>query len=131
MARPTYGELLGIARGDTSKLLAVLASGRRPDGTSFDAVAFADESITVSDSAVGLTEATYAPDGEDQATEATVVVVGQPIMLRYSGTEVTTTEGIPLAAGAVWVVSGAENIAQARLIRTGGTDATVYVLYGR
>lgn len=101
-----------------------IASGEIP-------VAFDDETITVSTVALGLDPDVYAPDGEDPATEATVVVSGQPIMLRDTGTEVTTTEGVPLAAGAVWLVEGAENIAQVRLIRTGGSDATVYVRYAR
>ena len=96
-----------------------------------DRSGFAYESITVSTSAVGPTEATYAPADESPATAVIISVETNGIRFRYDGGEPTSSIGHALASGATYELPGAVNVSQLRMIRSGGADATVHLTYER
>jgi|SRR5581483_7457631 len=93
--------------------------------------AFGYETLTVSTTALGPTSSVYAPSGQTPASVALIAVSAQGVNLRYDGGDPTATIGIPLAAGATFLVLGVANVAQIRLIRNGGADATVHLTYER
>jgi hypothetical protein len=80
------------------------------------------QQLTVSTTAVALT----VPAG---ATRAVCQVVAQPIRYRMDGTAPTSLIGYPAVATTVIEVNGMDNIKAFRAIRSGGTDATLEILY--
>jgi hypothetical protein len=92
---------------------------------------FGYESLTVSTAAVGPTVSVYAPTGEDPAEAVLISVESNGIRFRYDGGEPTSSEGHALAAGTTYLLAGVTNVAQLRLIRSGGADATVHLTYER
>jgi len=127
MAQMSYADALSLAKGDPVKLLAALVAGESVDGKPAQGSplsAFADETITVSTTAVGFTQATYA-----DAKAASMVTAGGPIRIRLSGSLPTSTIGYEAADGSSVDVEGAGDIANFRMIRSGGADVTVFVTY--
>ena len=93
--------------------------------------ACADEARTGSSTAVGPTEATYAPADEVAATCAFVTVADNPIRYRTSGDDPTASVGHEVASGGYFEVFGAENVANLRMIRSDTSDAEVFISYER
>lgn len=94
-------------------------------------VAFAFEQLTVSNAAVPLTAATYAPAGSHQADEARIIGETQAVRIRFDGADPTAGAGHLIPVGTEFVLRGASNIARARLIRATGADGAVSVTYSR
>jgi hypothetical protein len=93
-------------------------------------VAFAFETLTVSTTALGGTVATFAPDGELPAQSVLISVETNTIRFRYDGGDPSAALGHALAAGASYLLQGAENIANLKMIRA-SADATVMLTYER
>lgn len=93
--------------------------------------AFAYETITVSDSAVGFTAGTRQPTSALGAQAALVTVETQPIRIRMDGTDPTATVGHLLQDTDALVITGPNNVIKFRAIRDGGSDATILVTYFR
>lgn len=85
--------------------------------------AFADETIAVSSTAVGVTTATAR-----NAERMLITTEDAQIRIRYSGADPTASVGHLLEVGDVFVVCGAQNIIQFRAIRVSG-DAEIFVTY--
>ncbi len=85
------------------------------------------ESVTVSTAAIGLTAAKY-----ESATNAFITV--ETASVRYAttwNTVPTSSVGHQLDAGDTLTLESADEIADFRVIRMGGADATLRVSYGR
>lgn len=99
------------------------------------------EAITVSGSSIGPTPATIRTTTAtsplqgtadliaEWAVEAFVTVESNPIRYRLDGTAPTSSEGHLLNANDTLVVQGYTNIKNLKMIRQGGSDATVRVTY--
>ncbi len=96
-----------------------------------DLTAFAFESVTVSDTAGGLTAATYNPAANGRAQRAYITVETAQIRYRLDGTDPTASVGHILEVGDILIIDGNANIANANFIRTGGTSGTIRVTYER
>ena len=84
----------------------------------------AEESITVADSAIGLTAATLAGK-----TWARITNGAQPIRMAFTA-DPTTSAGEYLAAYEFRVLGDANNIRKVKFIRAGGTSSVINVQYG-
>lgn len=93
--------------------------------------AFADAAQTVSDTALSLADFTGFTQAQiDRASLMRITVNSNTVNFRYTGTAPTTnatTGGHPLAAGNTEVIIGQDNIRNFQVIRSGGTDAAVFV----
>lgn len=115
-------------------ILAVImvdSQGNVVDGSGTTMETFGSEPITVTATPIGPTASIYAPDGETPASQALVAVTTEGVFLQYDGSEVSASDGIPLSAGAVWEVNGVDDVENIRLVRSGGNDAEVFLLYRR
>lgn len=90
--------------------------------------AFAHEKITVSNSAVSLTTATYTTDGE-KAKRAIITVESAQLRYRYDGTAPTSSVGHLLNPFDVITILGSDNITNFKAIRAGSTDAAISCSY--
>ena len=95
------------------------------------ATAFAFESITVADSAIGCTAATVSPAGAPGSVRAVMTLETAQVRYRYDGTNPTSSEGHLLEIGETLVLEGAANIDRFRAIRTGSTSGVLKVTYER
>ena len=86
------------------------------------------ETVTVADTAIGLTSTTYAPTGRTQMTNCTARVESANIRIRVDGTAPTASVGLLVSAGDVFNVDGNADLATLKMIRTGSTSATVTFL---
>ena len=85
------------------------------------------EVLTCTNAVLLLTEAIYG-----DRTIARVQVQDQPIRFRYHGGDVpSATAGEVAIANAMIILENADEIAQFRAFRDGGTDATLEIHYGR
>jgi len=82
------------------------------------------ESVTVEDSAIGLTSATYL-----DATRAEMTLETAQIRFRADGTNPTSSEGHPVYVGDVIILDSAAQIAGFKAIRTGTTSGVLKVTY--
>lgn len=89
------------------------------------------EEVTVSTAAIGLTALTLNPGGTypDKIKGALIVVSAQPINFRIDGTDPTSAIGIPLVAGDILKIFGAQTLKQFKAIRSGASDAVLRVTY--
>lgn len=94
---------------------------------------FAFEPLTVGNSPVGFTEATYNPDPSvgHPAAQATIKVGGASIRYRTDGIDPSATIGILAEDGEVVTVEGNSDVQAIRFVRVGGSDATLQVEYSR
>jgi hypothetical protein len=92
--------------------------------------AYDAESITVSSTAVGFTDAKvkHADNGSIHPREATFRVETDSIRFRLDGTDPDATTGHLVAAGTTIRVIGEADILAFKAIRT-STDATIFVHY--
>lgn len=92
---------------------------------------FAYEAVTVSNSAIGLTKATYDPGQEHQkAIRALITVETANMRYTYDGTTPTSTVGHLVGNGDVVTLNGYGNIKRFKAIRT-DSDASIKVTYER
>ena len=84
------------------------------------------ESITVADTAIGLTSDTYG-----SATKAEMTLETAQIRVRKDGTDPTAAEGHPVEIGDIITLNSAADIATFKAIRTGGTSGVLKVTYSR
>jgi hypothetical protein len=89
---------------------------------------FADETLTVTNSATPLTVATYA--ASPGATWAVITVEDANLRWWASGATPTTTQGHLAQPGDVITLSDPNEIRRFRAIRAGDTDAVLQVSYG-
>jgi hypothetical protein len=83
------------------------------------------ETVTVADTALGLTSTTYAPAGKPQMQACTARVETAEIRIRWDGIAPTASVGLVLSALDTFTVTSNEDISQVKMIRTGATSATV------
>lgn len=91
-------------------------------------VGFGYEALTVSTVALALTSSEYV-SGDKKARIAYITVESNPINFTYEGTTPTSTVGHNLTAGSTLILEGYANIVAFRMIRSGGSDATVKITY--
>jgi hypothetical protein len=87
-------------------------------------VAFAFETVTVTNSAIGLTSGTYT-----NAIKAEMTLERFPIRVRTDGTDPTATEGHVIDEGSMITLEGTAEIAAFRAYRADVTDAILKVTY--
>ena len=93
---------------------------------------FAHESITVSNSSVGLTAATYSPGTQVLPTRGAIITVeDQNIRFRIDGSAPTTTVGHLAKNDDTITLGSIDDVVSFRAIRQGGVDATIKVSYKR
>ena len=85
---------------------------------------FAHETLTVADTAVGLTSATYS-----DATRAEMTLETAQIRMWADGTDPTASAGILVNVGDTIVLNSAAQIANFKAIRTGSTSGTLSIQY--
>ena len=82
------------------------------------------ESITVADSAIGLTAATYL-----EAIRAEMTLETAQVRIRGDGTNPTSSEGRIVEVGDQIILTSAAQIAGFKAIRTGSTSGVLKVEY--
>ncbi len=92
---------------------------------------YAYESITVGDSAVGLTADYLAPDGAAPPIAALLSLETAAIRFRMDGTDPTSSEGHLLASGDELTISSINALRAFRAIRDTETNGTLRVTYLR
>ena len=101
---------------------AVYIKGGTVDGEGL--TPFAHETLTVADTAVGLTSATYS-----DATRAEMTLETAQIRIWLDGTAPTASAGILVEIGDPIVLNSAAQIANFKAIRTGSTSGTLSIQY--
>ena len=91
-------------------------------GSSVDASAY--ESVTVADSAIGLTSGTYG-----DATKAEMTLESGQIRVRKDGTNPTSSEGHSVEIGGKINLYSAADIAAFKAIRTGSVSGILKITY--
>lgn len=97
-------------------------------------VGFAFETLTISNTAIGLTTNKYRPTGADAgkiAEKAFVTCEGGSVRYRYDGEDPTVTVGHILEAGGYLVLEGQNQMNLIKFIRKDGADATLQITYER
>ena len=82
------------------------------------------ESVTVEDSAIGLTSSTY---GKAQAAEMTLETA--QIRVRFDGTDPASDEGHIMEIGDVICLNSAGSLPRFNAIRTGPTSGVLKITY--
>lgn len=88
----------------------------------------AHEAVTVADSSIGFTTATYAAL-KCSHLRAVVTAEGGIMRYRYDGTAPTTTVGHLLSHGDTVIVEGGNNVKNFRAIRLGTKSGTLQTTY--
>lgn len=93
------------------------------------AAAYRTKMATISNSAVGISDAGWSWTAGDVAAadQAIITAHTQPVCMTWDGTTPTATTGMYIAAGGTVTVQGAVNVQNIKLIRQGGSDATVSI----
>lgn len=84
------------------------------------------ESVTVTDTAGGLTSATYTT-----AISALITVETANVRYRADGTNPTSSEGHLLRVGDILELESPDEIQRIRFIRTSGTSSVIKVTYSK
>ena len=82
------------------------------------------EELTVADSAIGLTSATYL-----DATRAEMTLETAQIRIWVDGTDPTASEGHLVEVGDIIILNSVAQIAGFKAIRTGGTSGVLKATY--
>ena len=91
--------------------------------------AYAQESITVSSTAIGFTNATInPPNGRDKPYKAVFVVEGDQIRFRVDGGDPTSSVGMLAEIGDIITISEQHDVENFKAIRI-TTDATIQPSY--
>ena len=91
--------------------------------------AYAQESITVADTAIGFTVATVLSTDPATPEQAVFVIETAQIRYRLDGGDPTTSVGLLGNVGDVVTVTGSHDVKNFRAIRTGATSATIQPHY--
>ena len=97
-------------------------------GLSASAAQYRFETITVANTAIGITETIHTPAGIPQMKACQLRVEGAEIRIRWDGTAPTATVGIPVEVLEIVTLTGHQDISQLQMIRTTATSATVSVM---
>jgi hypothetical protein len=108
-------------------LLLRAAHAQTCPGMTVQATPFAEEAVTVSSTAIGLTAATYQT-AASVATLATIQVQNAPVSVRVVGAP-TTSDGRFMASWSSFTICGLDSIAAFRAIRLSSTNARLWVSY--
>ncbi len=92
---------------------------------------FAQEEITVSTAAVGLTAATYVMTGWGNAQRAVIQVLTAGIRCRIDGANPTSSTGFAESVGSSFELTSEAEIVNFKAIRSGAADAKIIVAYYR
>ena len=92
---------------------------------------FAFESLTISNTSVGLTTATFAPSGQPPAVYASGRLETNPARYRSDGVAPTAAVGVLINSSDGVEVCGEQNLRAVRFIRQGAADATLQIVYYR
>lgn len=92
-------------------------------------LAYDYESITVADTAIGLTAGKLTT--ERRPIQAFITVETAEIRYRWDGTDPTTSEGHLLQPMDTLIVEGVGNMSLIKFVRTGATSGTLKVSYLR
>jgi len=92
---------------------------------------FTQEEITVTDTATGLTVATYAATGWGNAQRAIVQVLNASVRIRTDGTTVTNSTGFAESPGSSFELTSEAEIVNFSAIRVGSNSAKLIVTYYR
>lgn len=95
-----------------------------------DLTPFAFEEISVSSTAIGLTQATAFPDGVKGADMAVVTIEDDAVRYRDDGLDPTATVGQIAAVDTSLTIRGAASLKKVKFIRV-TTDADINVTYYR
>lgn len=93
-------------------------------------IGMAFETLTISNSAVGLTSTSYL-NTTGNASHAFLTLEGGQVRYRYDGTNPTSSVGHVLDPGGFLLIEGQNQMAAIKFIRTGATDGTASVTYER
>jgi hypothetical protein len=91
--------------------------------------AYNTESITVSNTAIGFTDATINPQRSIKPYKAVFVIETAQIRFTVDGSTPTTTVGFLAEIGDIVTINGEHDIEKFKAIRTGSTDATIQPIY--
>jgi len=86
---------------------------------------YAFETVTVADSSIGLTAATF-----DQQRFALITLETAPVRFRLDGSAPTSTVGHLLEVGDILELDSNEQLVAVRFIRTTGVSGSISVSYG-
>ena len=87
-------------------------------------VAFADETLTIAGTAVGLTASKYS-----DAIRAEMTLEDAQIRFWVDGTDPTSSAGHPVNIGDIINIDGTSQIINFKAIRTGATSGTLQITY--
>jgi len=91
--------------------------------------AYNTESITVSNTAIGFTDAIINPERRIKPIKAVFVVETAQIRFTVDGRTPTSSVGFLTEIGDIVTINGEHNIEKFKAIRTGSTDATIQPIY--
>jgi len=91
--------------------------------------AYNTESITVSNTAIGFTDATINPERRIKPIRAVFVVEAAQIRFTVDGSTPTSTVGFLAEIGDIVTINGEHDIEKFKAIRTGAVDATIQPIY--
>ena len=91
--------------------------------------AYGTESITVSSTSIGFTDATINPERRIKPIKAIFVVEAAQIRFTVDGSTPTSSVGFLAEIGDIVTINGEHDVEKFRAIRTGATDATIQPIY--
>lgn len=97
--------------------------------TNASAGAYGTESITVSNTVIGFTDATINPGTGNKPFKAVFTIETAQIRFTVDGTTPTTTVGFLGNINDVVTINGQHDIQAFKAIRTGSTDAVIQPIY--
>lgn len=96
----------------------------------YSGIAYAHDQFTVSNTAKGVDEDGVSLTSGPTNCIAVIIYTSTAIRYTIDGTTPTATVGMPVAAGATFIVTGPSNVDNLKLIRQ-ATDSTVDCTYLR
>lgn len=91
--------------------------------------AFAEETLTVSNTALSPTTATFRPTGQSARIKVAAIMEVLTNGVWYTLQSATATPDVNDHQGTVGTVTEVEDVARLRLIRSSGSDAAVKLTY--
>ena len=87
------------------------------------------ESISITNTVTGLTEARYLDSDGFYAKRIVIAVETAQIRYRYDGGNPSASEGMPANPMDIIILKGSSNIKNFKAIRTGSTSAALRIIY--
>jgi hypothetical protein len=100
-------------------------------GKSDSLTPYAFEQITVSTTAIGFTQATVFPSGDEPGIMAVLTVETADVRYRVDGLDPTAAVGDRVSASGTLTVCGVPSLRKLKFIREDAADATLSVTYYR